>query len=109
MSTDTTPEDSPTRAEERAQPHEGDVVVWTKPACQQCRMVKYRLDAAGVPYVEADITSPHHASDLAYFLRLGLSSAPITEYRAIAVAGFMPSEIDRVIDAWKTDHPKDAA
>ena len=88
----------------RTQPREGLVIVWTKPSCQQCRMVKFRLEAAGVDFVEADITDPHHAGDLAHFQGLGYSSAPITEYRDIAVPGFMPSEIDRVIEAWKADH-----
>lgn len=91
----------------RTQPHEGDVIVWTKPACQQCRMVKFRLEAAGVPFVEADITAPEHIDDLAHFVRLGFSSAPITEYRGIAVPGFMPSEIDRVIEAWRADHQQE--
>ncbi|MBN9210536.1 MAG: glutaredoxin family protein [Microbacterium sp.] len=109
MSTHSEPEDTPTDTEERRQPREGDVVFWTKPSCQQCRMVKYRLEAAGIPYVEADITHPDHALDLAYFLHLGFASAPITEYRAIVVAGFAPSEVDRVIHAWRTDHPSDAS
>lgn len=79
-----------------------DVIVWTKPACQQCRLVKQRLDAAGVPYVEADLTAPEHAKDLQHFTGLGYRSAPITEYGGIAVPGFMPTEIDRVITAWKS-------
>lgn len=90
----------------RTQPHEGDVIVWTKPSCQQCRMVKFKLEAASVPYVEADITAREHAADLEHFRSLGYSSAPITEYRGIAVPGFMPSEIDRVIEAWRADHPE---
>lgn len=92
-------------AQTARQPREGDVVVWTKPACQQCRMVKFRLDAASVPFIEADITAREHERDLAYFSRLGFTSAPITEYGGIAVPGFMPSEIDRVIEAWRNDHP----
>lgn len=88
----------------RTTPQEGDVIVWTKPACQQCRMVKFRLEAAGVPFTESDITAPEHERDLEYFRGLGFSSAPITEYRAIAVPGFMPTEIDRVIAAWRADH-----
>lgn len=91
----------------RTQPREGLVIVWTKPSCQQCRMVKFRLEAAGVENIEADITAPEHAADLAHFQRLGYSSAPITEYRDIAVPGFMPSEIDRVIEAWKADREQE--
>jgi glutaredoxin-like protein NrdH len=79
------------------------VVVWTKPACQQCRLVKFRLEAADVPYIELDLTAEEHAKDLEYFKGLGFSSAPITEYGGIAVPGFMPSEIDRVIVAYQAD------
>lgn len=100
-----TPEDiPPTAATVTRTPREGDVVIWTKPSCQQCRMVKFRLEAAGVPYVEADLTAREHAHDLEYFRGLGYLSAPVTEYRAIAVAGFMPSEIDRVVAAWRADN-----
>ena len=84
------------------------VIVWTKPSCQQCRMVKYRLEAAGVEYDELDITAPEHARDLTYFQGLGYSSAPITEYGGSVVPGFMPSEIDRIIALWRELHPAGA-
>lgn len=77
------------------------VVVWTKPNCVQCRLVKHRLTTAGVPFVEADLTAPEAAKDLEHFRGLGYTSAPITEFEGIAVPGFMPGEIDRVIGAWK--------
>lgn len=79
------------------------VTVWTKPSCQQCRLVKFRLQAAGVPFEEEDLTAPENAKDLEHFRGLGYASAPITEYGGIAVPGFMPSEIDRVIEAWRAD------
>ena len=82
------------------------VTVWTKPACQQCRMVKFRLEAAGVEYVEQDLTAPEHSKDLDHFRGLGYSSAPITEYCGLAFPGFMPSEIDRVIEAWRAHNTK---
>lgn len=81
------------------------VIVWTKPSCMQCRLVKFRLEAAGVPFEEMDLTAPESAKDLEYFRGLGYLSAPITEYGGIAVPGFMPSEIDRIIEAWRVDHP----
>lgn len=84
-----------------------DVIVWTKPACVQCRLVKARLDAAAVPYLEEDITSEANAKDLEYFRGLGFTSVPITEYGGIiAFPGFMPAEVDRVIAAWRADHPE---
>lgn len=77
------------------------VIVWTKPACVQCKLVKHRLEVAGVPFVEHDLTAPENAKDLEHFRGLGYTSAPITEFEGIAVPGFMPSEIDRIIGAWK--------
>lgn len=81
------------------------VIVWTKPACVQCRLVKQRLSAAGVPFEERDLTAPEAVKDLEHFKGLGYSSAPITEYEGIAFPGFMPGEVDRVIAAWRADHP----
>jgi len=82
------------------------VTVWTKPNCQQCRLVKHRLDAADVAWRELDLTAPEHAKDLEYFRGLGFSSAPITEFGGIAVPGFMPSEVDRVIAAWRAEQAR---
>lgn len=83
------------------------VVVWSKPACVQCGLVKQRLTDADVPFVERDLTAPEAAKDLAHFKGLGYASAPITEYGGIAFPGFMPSEVDRVIDAWRAAHPEE--
>lgn len=77
------------------------IIVWTKPSCQQCRMVKYRLEVAGVPFEERDLTAPENAKDLAHFTGLGYRSAPITEFGEIAIPGFVPSEIDHVIETWR--------
>lgn len=82
------------------------IIVWTKPVCQQCRMVKHRLQQANVPFEEADLTADEFAKDLEHFRGLGYSSAPITEYRGMAVPGFIPAEIDKVIEAWRADHPE---
>ena len=85
------------------------VIVWSKPSCQQCRMVKFRLEAAGVEYEERDLTVPESAKDLEHSRGLGYYSAPITEFGEIAVPGFMPSEIDRVIAAWRAANVGQAA
>jgi len=77
------------------------VIVWSKPSCVQCTAVKRRLTEAGVPFEEYDLTAAENARHLDYFRGLGYSSAPITEFREILAAGFMPSEVDRVIAAWR--------
>lgn len=85
------------------------ITVWTKPSCQQCRMVKYRLEVAGVAFEERDLTDPHNARDLAHFVGLGYRSAPITEFGDLAVPGFVPSEIDQVIEAWRAAQRQEVA
>lgn len=87
----------------------GDVTVWTKPSCVQCTAVKRRLAEAGVPFTERDLTAAENADQLEYFQKLGYRSAPITEHEQIAVPGFVPAEIDRVIAAWRDGHPDGAA
>lgn len=81
------------------------VTVWSKPGCQQCRMVKFRLEAAGVAFEERNLTASEHARDLEYFRGIGYTSVPITEYKALMVPGFTPSEIDQIIQSWRVDHP----
>jgi glutaredoxin-like protein NrdH len=71
--------------------------------------VKRRLTAAGVVFVERDLTAPEHETDLAWFKSIGYSSAPITEYKGSAVPGFVPAEVDRIITAWQADNPTEAA
>lgn len=85
-----------------------NVIVWTKPVCQQCRMVKHRLATAGVPFEDRDLTAPEAAEDLERFRSLGYTSAPITEYEGLAVPGFIPAEIDQVIAAWRDAQGVDA-
>lgn len=85
-----------------------NVTVWTKPVCQQCRMVKHRLTTAGVPFEERDLTAPEAAKDLEHFRSLGYTSAPITEYEGLAVPGFIPAEIDQVIEAWRAAQTTEA-
>ncbi|KJL37075.1 Glutaredoxin-like protein NrdH [Microbacterium ginsengisoli] len=87
-------------------PPSGDITVWTKPSCVQCTAVKRRLTEAGVPFTERDLTAEEHESDLEYFRKLGYRSAPITAHGAVAVPGFVPAEIDRIIAAWRAE--KDA-
>lgn len=103
-----------------------DLIVWTKPACVQCdavkrRVVERRTGRTGLPMVqvkavflelvvdgvvtERDLTAEENAEDLAYFQRLGYTSAPITEYGGSSVPGYMPTELDRVLDAWLAEHP----
>lgn len=84
------------------------VTVWTKPGCVQCRAVERRLSEAGVAFVERDLSAPEHVKDLEHFRGIGYSSAPITEYGGIAFPGFVPADVDRVIEAWRAVEAKAA-
>ncbi|MBS1674102.1 MAG: hypothetical protein JSS74_09080 [Actinobacteria bacterium] len=107
-----------------------ELIVWTKPSCVQCDAVKRRvvgritgktgltgaqvkaafleLVIAGV-VTERDLTAPENARDLDYFRGLGYVSAPITEYGGSAVPGYMPTELDQILDRWLADHPAEVA
>ena len=76
------------------------ITVWTLPNCQQCRMVKRRLDAAKAEYTELDLSAPENEHDLTYFKGLGYSSAPLTELKTRIVAGYIPAELDTLIGEW---------
>lgn len=77
------------------------ITLWSKPACQQCRMVATKLSSAGVPYITEDLTAPENAKQLDHFKALGFLSAPITEYAGFAVPGFNPDGLDQIIAAYK--------
>lgn len=80
------------------------VIVWKKPSCGQCTAVKVKLLTAGVEFEERDLTAPDAAKDLEHFRGLGYTSAPITEYGELVVAGFHPTHLDQVIEAWRAAH-----
>ena len=79
------------------------IIVWTKPNCVQCTAVKRRLIEASVKFEERDITAPEHVKDLEWFKSLGYLSAPITEYKKILVPGYVPAELDELINTWRED------
>ncbi|AZV01772.1 NrdH-like glutaredoxin [Microbacterium phage ArMaWen] len=99
------------------------IILWSKPVCQQCYMVKRLLikeldGREGVDredtmalwntliregkVVEYDITAPENADQLEYFKKLGYLSAPITEYHGSATPGFNVAELKDKANAWKT-------
>lgn len=79
------------------------VVVWSTPGCQRCRVVGFRLQAAGVDVEVRDLTRTENAKSADRLRALGFSSAPVTEYGDRLVAGFVPSELDALIAEWRAD------
>ncbi|KNH21174.1 hypothetical protein ACU18_03335 [Arthrobacter sp. ZBG10] len=77
-----------------------NIVVYTKPGCQQCRLTSISLDKAGIDYTSIDLTTNDAA--LEYVQDLGYAQAPI-----VVVddhhhwSGFNPTEIVRLTQALK--------
>lgn len=69
------------------------VTVYTKTACQQCRMTERLLDREGVSYVTADATDP---TNLEYLKGLGHMSAPVVITDTDSWAGFVPEKIKAI-------------
>lgn len=77
------------------------IVVYSKPACVQCTAVKRRLTAAGVPFVELDLTAPEQAAQLEHFKAEGFLTAPVTEYGGQLVGGYNVDAIDSIIEQYQ--------
>ena len=94
------------------------IIIWIKPVCVQCNAVKRRIaEALGAgenlsptrinefiaqdERVELrDLTAEENAKDLEHFKGLGYTSAPITEYGTLAIPGYDPDGLDRIIEKW---------
>lgn len=72
-------------------------------------MLNVRFAAVGMDRAVFRFDDPHNARDLAHFVGLGYRSAPITEFGDLAVPGFVPSEIDHVIEAWRAAQRQEVA
>jgi glutaredoxin-like protein NrdH len=75
-----------------------NIVIYTKPGCQQCRLTAMSFDKAGIDYTSIDLTTNDAALD--YVQDLGYAQAPI-----VVVddhhhwSGFNPTEIERLTRA----------
>lgn len=66
---------------------EGNLTIFTKDACQSCKMTQRALDKAGIPYLVANIAEEQEA--LGEFLAMGIQSAPVVEQAGRDVYGGM--------------------
>ena len=101
-----------------------NIILWTKPSCVQCNAVKKRLverstgeSGLSRPEVliyfetlvqqgkieEYDLSDPKFSEDLEYFKGLGLTAAPITEYKGNIVAGYNTEMLDNLLRSWESD------
>jgi glutaredoxin-like protein NrdH len=73
------------------------VTVYTKPACQQCKMTFRALDKAGVTYRSVDVTEDNDARG--YVMSLGYLQAPVVVVETAATehwSGFRPDKLDEI-------------
>ena len=79
------------------------ITVYTKPqGCFGCKKTKELLTAAGVSFIEVDITDPANTAALEYISEeLGYSQAPVVLYeRAGSInhwAGLNPAKVNQII------------
>lgn len=75
-----------------------EITVYTKTACQQCRMTERRLNESGVSYATADATEP---ANLEYIKGLGHLQAPVVVAGTESWAGYRPELIDALTERLK--------
>jgi glutaredoxin-like protein NrdH len=72
-----------------------NILLYSKPGCQQCRLTSLSLDKAGLKYTSVDLTTNDAA--LEYVQGLGYAQAPV-----VVVddhhhwSGFNPTEIEKL-------------
>lgn len=75
-----------------------NVMVYSKPGCQQCKFTCLSLDHAGIAYNAVDLTT--NAAALEYVQDLGYSQAPVVVVNDHHHwSGFNPTEIERLRSA----------
>lgn len=72
-----------------------DIIVYSKPNCQQCEMTKNLLKSKGAEYSVVDITQDQDAYDL--ILGLGYRQVPVVVAGQAHWSGFNPSNISQAV------------
>lgn len=70
------------------------VIVYTKPACVQCKATYKALEKQGIPFEKVDITVDSEARD--YVMALGYLQAPVVVAGDEHWSGFRPDRIKTV-------------
>lgn len=70
------------------------IVVWSLPACVQCRSTKRFLDKHNLPYQEYDLTE--HPEQAAKFREAGYATAPVVVTNHGAWAGFQYDKLQQL-------------
>lgn len=74
------------------------VTLYTSPICPPCRVLKGRLERAGVDFDVVDLAADENRELVASFKARGLVQTPIVIADDIEFAGFNPHEIQKVIE-----------
>lgn len=70
-----------------------EMTVYTTPGCVQCFPTKRKLDKAGVPYREVDVTLKENEAEGDRIRALGFSQAPVVVTDTETWSGFHPDKL----------------
>lgn len=71
-----------------------DIVVYSKPRCQQCKATKRHLNKLGKKFQEIDVSQNDDARD--YLLSMNFTSMPVVKMEdGTMFAGFKPSMLEK--------------
>lgn len=70
------------------------IIVYTKPACMQCKATQRLLDNSGLEYETVDISMDDEARD--YVMALGYVQAPVVVAGSEHWSGFRPERIKSI-------------
>ncbi len=72
-----------------------DIIVYSKPNCQQCEMTKNLLESKGANYSVVDITQDQEA--YLHIMELGYRQVPVVVAGSYHWSGFKPSNINQAV------------
>jgi glutaredoxin-like protein NrdH len=75
---------------------QNNVVVYSKPNCQQCEMTKTYLSNKGVDYIVVDISKDQDA--FSRISQLGYRQVPVVESGEEHWSGFQPAKLNAILN-----------
>lgn len=69
------------------------MTLYSKPGCPQCKVLKMKMDAAGISYT--------HIEDEEVLISLGVKAAPVLQYEGVIYSG--PTAI-KWFTQWAKEH-----
>ncbi|MFE7797012.1 glutaredoxin family protein [Nocardia sp. NPDC057440] len=77
-----------------------EILVYSKPDCQQCLMTMRHLDKLGLPYRYFDVTKDERAYDAVTLL--GYRQLPVVAVGDLHWSGYRDAKLDRLAEIYST-------